>query len=56
MFTNSDNRILFDWSAVGISAGAFMDILPAISALLSIIWLSLRIWQTVKEMRNGRGD
>ena len=28
MFTNADNRILFDWSAVGISAGAFMDILP----------------------------
>jgi hypothetical protein len=51
----NDTRI-FDWSALGISVGAFMEILPAISALLSIIWLSLRIWQTVKEMRNGRGD
>ena len=51
----NDNRI-FDWSALGISLGAFMEILPAISALLSIIWLSLRIWQTVKEMRDGRGD
>jgi len=51
----NDTRI-FDWSALGISLGAFMEILPAISALLSIIWLSLRIWQTVKEMRNGRGD
>jgi len=51
----NDNRI-FDWSALGISVGAFMEILPAISALLSIIWLSLRIWQTVKEMRDGRGD
>jgi hypothetical protein len=51
----NDTRI-FDWSALGISVGAFMEILPAISALLSIIWLSLRIWQTVKEMRNGRGN
>jgi len=51
----NDTRI-FDWSALGISLGAFMEILPAISALLSIIWLSLRIWLTVKEMRNGRGD
>jgi hypothetical protein len=51
----NDTRI-FDWSALGISVGAFMEILPAISALLSIIWLALRIWQTVKEMRDGRGD
>jgi len=51
----NDNRI-FDWSAIGISAGAFWEILPSISALLSIVWLSLRIWQQLKEMRNGRRD
>jgi len=51
----NDNRI-FDWSAIGISAGAFWEILPSISALLSVIWLSLRIWQQIKEMRNGRRD
>lgn len=51
---SQDNRLIFDWSALGITAGALMDILPAISAILSIIWLSLRIYQTVKEMRDGR--
>lgn len=51
----NDIRI-FDWSAVGITAGALMEWLPAISALLSIIWLSLRIYQTLKEMRDGRRD
>jgi hypothetical protein len=51
---SQDNRIFFDWSAVGITAGALVDILPAISALLSIVWLSLRIWQTLKEMRDAR--
>jgi hypothetical protein len=51
----NDNRI-FDWSALGISVGAFMEILPAISALLSVIWLSLRIWQTAKEIWNSRNN
>jgi hypothetical protein len=53
---NQDNRILFDWSALGITAGALMEILPAISAALSIVWLSLRIYQTLKEMKDGRRD
>ncbi len=51
----SDIRI-FDWGAIGVTAAAVMEWLPAISALLSIIWLSLRIWQQIKEMRNGRRD
>lgn len=51
----NDNRI-FDWSALGISVGAFMEILPAVSALLSIVWLSLRIWQSIREIRTGKSD
>jgi TctA family transporter len=53
---NQDNRLIFDWSAVGITAGALMEWLPAISAALSIVWLSLRIWEQIKEMRRGRRD
>lgn len=51
----NDIRI-FDWGAIGVTAAAVMEWLPAISALLSIIWLSLRIWQQIKEMRDGRRD
>lgn len=51
---SQDNRLIFDWSALGITAGALMDILPAISAILSIVWISLRLYMTVKEMRDGR--
>lgn len=41
-----DERSIFDWTAVTIAAGAFFEFLPAISALLSVIWLSLRIYET----------
>jgi len=53
---NQDNRILFDWSALGITAGTFLEYLPSASALLSVIWISLRIYMTIQEMRNGRRD
>lgn len=51
----NDIRI-FDWSALGITAAAFLEYLPSISAGLSAIWILLRIIQTVSEMRNGRRD
>lgn len=41
-----DERSIFDWTAVTIAAGTFFEFLPAISALLSVIWLSLRIYET----------
>ena len=41
-----DERSIFDWTAVTIAAGTFVEFLPAISALLSVIWLSLRIYET----------
>ena len=53
---NQDDIRIFDWSALGITAASFWDILPSISAILSIIWLSLRIYMTIQEMRNGRRD
>jgi hypothetical protein len=41
-----DERSIFDWTAVTIAVGTFFEFLPAISALLSVIWLSLRIYET----------
>lgn len=41
-----DERSIIDWSAVAIAVGTLFEYLPAISALLSVIWLSLRILET----------
>lgn len=36
----------FDVAAVAGGIGSWLAILPDIAALLSIIWLALRIWET----------
>jgi hypothetical protein len=33
-----------DTTAIAITVGTIMDWLPSLAALLSIIWLALRIW------------
>lgn len=33
-----------DGTAFSIAAGSFMDYLPSLAALMSIIWIGLRIW------------
>ena len=50
-----DDIRLFDWGSLGITAAALMEWLPALSAGLSAIWFGLRIYQTLKEIRNGSG-
>jgi hypothetical protein len=45
-------KTLVDWSAITVSVGALFQFLPAVASLLSVIWLSLRIYQTIKEMKN----
>ena len=35
-----------DWTSIGIVLGTIANILPSIAALLSIIWLALRIWES----------
>jgi len=52
---NQDDIRIFDLSALGITLGTIADILPSIAALLSIVWMSIRLWQTIKEIRNGSG-
>jgi len=51
---SQDDIRIFDLSALGITIGTVAEILPSIAALLSIVWMSIRIWQTIKELRDGR--
>ena len=49
--TEGDKQI-FDWSALGISAATFWEVLPAATAVLSLVWISLRIYQTIMEIKD----
>jgi len=46
-----ESRVIFDWTSVGVTVAALAEWLPAVSAALSVIWLTLRIIQTVQELR-----
>ena len=39
-------KSFLDWSAVAASAGALIKVLPAIAAVWTIAWLSIRIWES----------
>ena len=41
-----DQKIAVDAAAVGAGFGSWLALLPDVAALFSIIWLSLRIWET----------
>ena len=47
-----DIKQIFDYGAVGGVVAVFFDFLPDFAALLSVIWLLLRIWEmeTVKKL------
>lgn len=46
------NTLVTEWGNVGDSAsvtlflGSILDMLPTVAALLSIVWFSLRIWES----------
>ena len=40
------DKLLLDFSALGVTAGAFFQILPSITALASLIWICIRIYET----------
>ncbi len=48
--TGGDNK----YSAI--AAASIVEILPAIASALTIIWMGLRIYQAVKEIKNKRKD
>jgi hypothetical protein len=52
MLLDPSGKNLIDWSAVTLAVGSFFELLPAVASLLSVIWLSLRIYQTIKEIRS----
>lgn len=40
------DKTLVDISALGVTAGAFFQVLPSITALASLIWVCIRIYET----------
>lgn len=40
------DKLLLDFGALGVTAGAFFQILPSITALASLIWICIRIYET----------
>ena len=51
-----DSRTPIDIAAGAIAAASIVEILPAITSALTIIWMGLRIYQAVKEIKNKSKD
>jgi hypothetical protein len=43
-----------DWFSVAVAAGALSQILPPLASLLTIVWMSLRIYDWFEARLNGR--
>ena len=43
---NEPDKLMLDFGALGVTAGAFFQILPSITALASLIWVCIRIYET----------
>ena len=41
---NHDTHNLFDWVALGVVGGVLANVLPAVAALMSIIWYGVRLY------------
>jgi len=41
-----DIKDVLDWTAVSAALATFFGMLPDIAALLSVIWLAIRLWET----------
>lgn len=54
-YANSNHEV--DAGAAMIAFGSLLEFLPPLSALLSIVWVALRIWETdtVRGMTGRRG-
>jgi len=52
MLLDPSEKTIIDWSAVTVAVGSLFELLPAVASLLSVVWLSLRIYQTIKELRS----
>jgi len=43
---NEPDKLVLDIGALGITAGSFFQILPSITALASLVWVCIRIYET----------
>jgi len=52
------DKLMLDFGALGITAGAFFEMLPSITALASLIWVCIRIYETetVKKLFGNKKD
>ncbi len=49
-----DSRTPIDIVAGAIAAASIVEVLPAIASALTIIWMVIRIYQAVKEIRDRK--
>ena len=40
------DKVIMDVGALGVTAGAFFQFLPSVTALASLIWVCIRIYET----------
>lgn len=48
------NKTPVDITAGAVALGSLLEFLPAVASLLTIIWMCLRIYETVMDIRNKR--
>lgn len=41
-----ENKVLLDLASISTLLGSLMDLLPAVAAVLTIIWTGIRIYET----------
>lgn len=42
----ASDKLALDISALSVTAATFFDVLPGITALASLVWVLIRIWET----------
>lgn len=53
MTNHEDIKNITDYISLGVVAGTLMDWLPALAALLSIVWTGIRIYEWWKTKKNN---
>ena len=43
---NEHTKHVLDWTSLGLAVGTLIQILPAIAAIWTIVWYSIRIYET----------
>ena len=52
MSTNAVKEVA-DWISAGVVVSTFFEVLPAVAAILSIVWTSIRIYEWWKGKQNA---